>query len=332
MLADFIRLVQPEIDAELHRVISDPIFQSYPGMEPIFRYHLGWENQAGQGKRIRPLLVLLSAAAVGADWHCALPSAASVELLHNFSLIHDDIEDASAFRRGQEAVWKKWGIPLAINAGDAMFTLAYKALNRLSETVSDQTALRSMQILAETSLRLTCGQHLDIANEGVRSIELDFYWAMVAGKTAALLSACTQLGAVAGLAPTHQELSLARYGNQLGLAFQAWDDWLGIWGDPAEIGKSTESDLVAGKKTLPVVYALQQGGKFAQRWFKGGISPEEAGALSILLAQEGAKEFTENQVARLTEEAVDALHAAGLDNEFVEGLEELALFLLKRRK
>lgn len=332
MLADFTRNSQSAIDAELQRVISDPLFQSYPGIEPIFRYHLGWENQAGQGKRIRPLLVLLSAAAVGADWRCALPSAAAVELLHNFSLIHDDIEDGSSYRRGQEAVWKKWGIALAINSGDAMYALAFKALTRLNETVTPEITLRSIQVLADTSLHLTCGQHLDIANEGERLIEMETYWAMVGGKTSALLSACARLGAIAGMAPTDQEEKLAQFGNYLGLAFQAWDDWLGIWGDPAEIGKSTESDLAAGKKTLPIVYALHMNGGFAERWMKGGIMPEEVRELSYMLEKEGAKDFTENQVARLTAEAVDALHAAGLNNEFVQGLEELALSLLKRRK
>jgi geranylgeranyl diphosphate synthase type I len=332
MLADLIQEFKTAIEAELQREISNPLFQSYPGLEPILRYHLGFENEAGQGKRVRPLIVLLSVGAVNGDWRCALPSAAAVELLHNFSLIHDDIEDGSPLRRGRETVWKKWGIPLAINAGDAMFTLAFSALVRLKDTLSPDVSLRSLQVLTETSLRLTCGQHLDIAHETERSIEMDTYWAMVAGKTAALLSACSQLGAIAGRATAQQEKNLAQFGHFLGLAFQAWDDWLGIWGDPLETGKSTDSDLVAGKKTLPVVYALQHSGRFSDRWNRGAIQPDEVGDLSTWLADVGAKEFTEIKVTELTSQAIDALHAVGCDNEYVQGLEELALSLVKRKK
>ncbi len=332
MLAELIQLMQPAIDAEMQQVISNPQFQSYPGLEPILRYHLGRENQSGQGKKIRPLMVLLSAAAPGVDWRSALPSAAAVELLHNFSLIHDDIEDSSPLRRGHETVWKKWGIPLAINAGDAMFTLSFLALERLSETVGPEAALRSMQVLAQASLHLTCGQHLDISNEGERLIELDAYWSMIAGKTAALLSACMRLGAIAGGATDEQERLLARFGAELGMAFQAWDDWLGIWGDAVETGKSTKSDLIAGKKTLPVVYALQKPGRFYDRWMRGGILPDEVDELSAWLAEDGAQKFTENEVARLTAQAIDSLHMSGFENKYVQGLQELALSLLKRRK
>lgn len=332
MLTDLIERFLPAIDAELLREVSNPLFQSYPGLESIFRYHLGLEDGSVQGKRIRPLIVLLSAGSVGADWRCALPSAAAVELLHNFSLIHDDIEDGSSLRRGRETVWMKWGAPLAINAGDAMFTLAFSALLRLNENVNPEAVLRSVQVLAETSLRLTGGQHLDIALESGRAIEMDVYWEMVSAKTAALLSACGQLGAIAGQAKPQQEYCLAQFGYYLGLAFQAWDDWLGIWGNASEMGKSNESDLVAGKKTLPVVFALSRGGRFADRWNRGPIQPEEVDDLSHWLIETGAKDFTEAKVSELTSQAIDVLHDLGANNEYVQGLEELALSLVKRRK
>lgn len=332
MLADFIVIAQPTIDKELQRVVTKALFKSYPGIEDILRYQLGWESQSGQGKRIRPVMVLLSAGATGANWRCALPAAAAVELLHNFSLIHDDIEDNSQFRRGQHTVWKKWGIPLAINAGDAMFALAFDAISRLSETVDLQAAQRSTMLLAETSLQLTCGQHMDIAFEQERQMGMDAYWAMIAGKTAALLSASMRFGAIAGKAGAEQEQQLASFGHYLGLAFQAWDDWLGIWGDPNELGKSTESDLVAGKKTLPVVFALEQRGRFAERWMRGSILPEEVGVLSGWLIDEGAQAFVENQTQQLTEKALQSLQTAGCDNEYTDNLHELALSLLKRRR
>jgi len=332
MLIDFINLTLPAIDEEIRRAVSKPLFKSYSGLEEIISYHLGWENRDAQGKKIRPVMVLLSAAAVGADWKCALPSAAAVELFHNFSLIHDDIEDGSHIRRGQETVWKKWGAPLAINAGDAVFALAFDALARLEESVNPQAALRSMQLLAETSLMLTCGQHLDITQERERIIGMDNYWSMIAGKTAALLTACIRLGAIAGQAMPEQEHHLGEFGRYLGLAFQVWDDWLGIWGNATELGKSTESDLVTGKKTLPIVYALEKRGEFYRRWMQKPITPEDVAEVSAILVEAGAQAFTEHQAKQLTGHALESLHAAGIANTYVEGLEELALSLLQRSK
>lgn len=334
LLRDFNQQVQPKIDETMQRVVAHPLINQYAGLADILCYHLGWEGpgngQEAQGKRIRPLLVLLAAAATGGDWKPALPAAAAVELLHNFSLIHDDIEDNSPLRRGRDTVWKRWGIPLAINAGDALFTLAFESVHQLSQSCPPHVVNHASKILIDTCIKLTGGQHLDISYENKREISLDGYWKMIEGKTAALLSACLQLGGAIGSATPAQMDALARFGRSLGLSFQIQDDWLGIWGNSTLTGKSTDSDLVSGKKTLPVVYALRNKQRFAQRWLSGGITPEEAPQLAQWLIEEGAQVYTEQQASLYTTEALTALEQAGLDNPYGTALRELALMLLKR--
>ena len=327
--------MQPAIDAEIRTVVDSPRLTAYTGLRDILAYQLGWEGEGSgveaQGKRIRPLLVTLAAEAVGGDWQKALPAAAAVELLHNFSLIHDDIEDASLLRRGRSTVWSKWGNALAINAGDAMFALAFEALQRLEQTVGPAVAFQAGTILTDTCLQLTGGQHLDITYEDADALPLESYWPMVTGKTAALLSACVQMGAVCAGAGSPTLEMLSRFGYSLGLGFQIQDDWLGIWGDESQTGKSNASDLAAEKKSLPILYGQKLGGAFAREWLgrtKGAIDTEH---LADLLVAEGVREYTESQAAQYTRDAMSALEQAGLTTEAGQALHELAASLLYRR-
>ena len=166
----------------------------------MLAYHMGWEGEgagpAARGKRIRPLLVLLTSGAAQGDWKNALPAAAAVELIHNFSLIHDDIQDGSDQRRGRPTVWKLWGTAQAINSGDAMFALAHLTIFRLAGTTNEHTAFQAAHMLQETCLELTKGQFLDMSYETQSQLMIDDYWPMVSGKTAALLATCTELGAL----------------------------------------------------------------------------------------------------------------------------------------
>ena len=170
-------------------------------LERMLSYHMGWEDSTPRGKRIRPLLVLLTTESAGAGWRKALPGAAAVELLHNFSLIHDDIEDNSPLRRGRETLWTIWGVPQAINAGDTLFSLAQATLLDLETTASPASALQAARVFQETCLRLTQGQFLDISYEGRSDLSVEDYWPMVSGKTAALISACTRIGALVAECP-----------------------------------------------------------------------------------------------------------------------------------
>jgi geranylgeranyl diphosphate synthase type I len=274
--------------------------------------------------------MLLTCAAAGGKWQNALPAAASVELVHNFSLIHDDIQDNSPLRRGRETVWRRWGIPQAINAGDAMFTLAHLSLLRLEKTTSPEITTLAANTLHQACLQLTKGQYLDLAFETQNYLAMNAYWQMVGGKTASLLGACTELGAiVANVSPARREM-FREFGFHLGLAFQAQDDILGIWGDAALTGKSNESDLVAGKKSLPVIYGLEQDGLFAARWAQGQIDAQETNQIAAQLENEGARSFTQESASKMTDQALHALTEANPEGQAGEMLISLANRLLSR--
>lgn len=334
-LPDYMLTLRPVIEADLQRVIEQHLPADYPELREMMSYHLGWSGEGSgpeaQGKRIRPMLVLLCAQAAGGSWQRALPAATAVELLHNFSLIHDDLQDNSRLRHGRPTVWVKWGHAQAINAGDIMFTLAFLALNDLANWLPAQEVLAAGQILQRTCLRLTEGQYLDISNESKLNLPMEAYWPMIGGKTSALLSSAAELGALAAGADETRRASFREYGYSLGLAFQVLDDWLGVWGDAAQTGKSVESDLVSGKKTLPVVYALAQEGAFAHRWMQGSIRPEEVPVLAKMLEEEGAYTYTLQTAEQLTQRAVNALNKAVCEAEPAAALGELTQALLKRK-
>lgn len=331
-----IKLDDLRIAVEEHLVhqVDCCIPPEYSAMKAQLAYHLGWEGEGAgveaQGKRIRPVLLLLACAAAGGDWRAALPAACAVELIHNFSLIHDDIQDQSPLRRGRPTVWVKWGTAQAINAGDLMFTLAFTAVQELKDSLSPEAALAAHGLLQATCVRLTGGQYLDLFNEKTRELSLEDYWRMIAGKTAALLGCSAELGALCAGAAAEQRQTFREFGEKLGLAFQVQDDWLGIWGDAALTGKSTESDLVSGKKSFPVVVGLSLRKEFARRWLAGAVQPSEVGAVAALLQAEGAKEACEAAASRLTQEARAALNKAGKDTPGKAELLKLAESLLRR--
>lgn len=226
-------------------------------------YHLGWRNEdltpadADPGKLIRPQLVLLACAAGGGDPYQALPLAAGIQLLHDFSLIHDDIEDDSAMRRGRRTLWHIWGLAHGINAGDAMFVIAHLAIHRLSERgLPAERVLSILRRFDEIILRICEGQYLDLSFEGDLSITPTDYLTMIGGKTAALIAGAAELGARAAGADGATVAALADFGRAVGLAFQIEDDILGIWGAPEQTGKSFAADLYRRKVSLPVVHAL----------------------------------------------------------------------------
>jgi len=300
----------------------------------ILTYHMGWSGEGAgtdaQGKRIRPLLVLLVTAACGADWKLALPAAAAVELVHNFSLVHDDIQDDSNKRRGRDTVWAKWGMPQGINAGDALFVLSNQAILDLTTYHSAATVIESINILTNTCLNLTRGQYLDMSFEQRADLKVEDYWPMARGKTAALLSACCELGALLSNVDEATQKAYRDFGHYLGLAFQVKDDMLGIWGNSAFMGKSIQSDLVSGKKSLPVLFGLRANGLFAQRWAEGPLRPEEISGMAGQLAAEGALLYTQETVDQMTDMALQSLRTADPHGDAGEALFEIANKLVSR--
>jgi geranylgeranyl diphosphate synthase type I len=327
----YLEAIEPELQQAVRR--SNDLRN--PRLYEMLAYHMGWVSQTNEresrGKRLRSLLALLSCSAAGGDWQRALPGATAVELVHNFSLIHDDIEDHSPLRRGRPTVWKKWGIPQAINCGDAMFALAHLEATRLAETVSPAIAMKAVELVQFTCLRLTEGQFLDLSYETRNDLTIEDYWRMVEGKTAALMATSSTLGAMAAFADEHICQLYQDFGHSLGLAFQAWDDWLGIWGNSGITGKSSQSDLVTGKITLPVLFGLSRNGEFAFRWKQGAITSREVPKLISHLEADGGKAFTEEQAKYYINEALAALEQAYPVAIYGEALQTLARSLAYRQ-
>ncbi len=333
-LKDHMNSILPYVETELHRQVDrldQPRIQSFYEM---LTYHMGWtkdDRPAGvSGKRLRPLILLLVNYSCGGKWLHALPAAAAVELVHNFSLVHDDIQDHSLNRHGRLTVWNKYGIPMAINVGDALFALSNQAIMDLTKTYAPDMVIRVGEILHKTCLDLTCGQYLDMSYQKRNDLSVDDYWPMIEGKTAALLSACTQIGAIlAGADETTIELYRV-FGQKIGMAFQVQDDIIGVWGDEALTGKSAASDLLEGKNSLPVLYGINQRSKFALRWNASMINPEEVGEIAQLLKDEGAYDFSRQEAIRLSSLAARALQKAKPQEDGEAVLAELVSKLLDR--
>ena len=330
MLPNLLSAIETELQRQVAR-LDEPRTRPFHEM---LAYHMGWTGEGAgpeaTGKRVRPLLVLLTAASCGADWRPALPAAAAVELVHNFSLLHDDIEDNSDKRRGRTTVWKKWGLAQGINAGDGMFILANLALADLEADYPAPIVIRAATILQHACLDLTRGQFLDISYEDRADLAVDDYWPMVGGKTAALIAACCQLGALLGGADAARQEAYRAFGHYLGLAFQVQDDILGIWGDEALTGKSAAGDLVEGKKSLPVLFGLEKNGEFARRWQRGPIRAEEVRAAAALLEAESARRSAQEAARQMTDLALESLRVANPQGEAGEALKSLADKLLQR--
>lgn len=303
----------------------------------MLHYHMGWCNRALQpaqvnaGKQIRPVLLLLVCQAAGGDWQQAVPAAAAVELLHNFSLIHDDIEDASPTRRGQETLWQIWGVAQAINAGDAMFALAHMALNRLYDRgVSADKMVRALRRFDETSVYLTRGQHADMRFEEQALVSVNDYIAMITGKTAVLLSLCAELGALVAGQDDKTITHYAQFGLNAGLAFQVIDDILGIWGDESLIGKSASTDIVTKKKTLPVLYGLENNAKLRHLYAQQNTDQAFVSEVVAQLNETGARDFAIAKAAGYTQSALGNLEAAHPTGPAYTALNQLTDMLLRR--
>src|SRR5512140_2911866 len=265
------------------------------GVYEMIRYHLGLDGSTGpRGKRMRPLLGLLAYTSTAGEHTAALPGAAAVELGHNFSLVHDDIEDGDIERRHRATLWSIHGIPQAINTGDLIFSLSRVALHRLTDLgFSDAKVLRLMRLYDETCVLLCEGQYIDIATSAQdEPMTVDLYFDMIGRKTAALIAASIEAGA---LLATDDDDVIARYrrfGWSLGLAFQLNDDLLGIWGEEQNTGK-VPTDVARHKKTLPVLYAFEHAtpadrARLAELYVKPEATTSEITEVVDILERSGA--------------------------------------------
>ena len=326
-----------QIETEIKSLVLEEGFPLYRMMG----YHMGWLDEYGEaaevesGKRIRPTLSLLACEALGGDMKAVLPAAAAVELVHNFSLIHDDIQDGNSERHNRPTVWWVWGPAQAINAGDGMHALARLALLRQTgEGMSPERTLKAVGLLDQACLRLCEGQYLDLTYQERVDISQDAYFKMVEGKTAALISCAAELGAVMSSAEEPVVQAMAQFGAKLGTAFQIRDDILDLWGQQ-DTGKPLAGDILNKKKSLPIVYAIENASGAERRtlgdvYFKRVMEPEDIDKIIEVLQTLGAREFCQAKADALCDEAIQSLKDAGMTSQQTEGLEALARFTVTR--
>jgi geranylgeranyl diphosphate synthase type I len=321
-----------DTEAEIMAVIDHVQDERTGALYEMVRYHLGLDEDGQRGKRIRPLLGLLAYESLTGDHRRALPGAAAVELGHNFSLVHDDIEDRDVERRHRATLWTVFGVPQAINTGDTLFTLSRMALHRLSDLgFSDAKVLALMRLYDETCVALCEGQFMDIwGAEHDERLSVDFYFDMIGRKTAALIAASVQAGAM--LATDDEKIVEAYrgFGWSLGLAFQLNDDLLGIWGDEQTTGKEP-SDLAKHKKTLPLIYALEHAAdadraRLREILAMDGPTPAVIAEARAILDRYGAREYTRARARAERDEALRRLESAGVVD--AQAMERLRLIVV----
>jgi len=312
-----------------------------PAMRTISRYHFGWADEFGRdtagggGKALRPALTLLSAQAAGATAAAGVPAAVAVELVHNFSLLHDDVMDNDTERRHRPTAWTVFGVPAAILAGDALLTLAVETVR----TGYEHTGGAVVGCLNHAVQDLIVGQSSDVDFERRTDVTLGECLTMAAGKTGALMRCATSIGALAVGADDTTVKLLAQFGEHLGLAFQLVDDLLGIWGSPDVTGKPALADLRSRKKSVPVVAALNSGTEAASRLAELYFQPhqpdqvdDEAAliAMADLVDRAGARAWTEAEADRHVQQAERCLAELAAPPEVTEAFRATALFVTRR--
>ncbi|MFE9724183.1 polyprenyl synthetase family protein [Streptomyces sp. NPDC005794] len=307
-----------------------------PEMSRIAHYHFGWADAEGRptgtwgGKMVRSTLALLSARAAGAAAADGLPAAVAVELVHNFSLLHDDIMDGDETRRGRATAWTVFGVPSAILAGDALITAASSVLI----SAPDVGARSATLALMTATQRMIDGQAADAEFERREDVTLAECVRMAGGKTGALLGSACALGADLLGAERHLIERLGAFGEHVGLAFQCVDDLLGIWGDPERTGKQVGADLRVRKKSLPVVAALEAPGTDELRALylrPEPLTESDVRRVTELVERAGGRDWARNEADRQIAAARECLSAVDIPDEVRGELQEVAGFVVGRR-
>ncbi|MDV3103184.1 polyprenyl synthetase family protein [Thermococcus waiotapuensis] len=326
------------------RDVEGVIFELVPEKDPKTLYDAARHYPLAGGKRVRPFVVLRAAEAVGGNPEEALYPAASVEFIHNYSLVHDDIMDMDELRRGRPTVHRLWGVNMAILAGDLLFSKAFEAIAKAS--VSPEKKARILDVLVRTSNMLCEGQALDIEFEKREEVTVEEYLRMISGKTGALFQGSAEIGAIVGTDNEEYIQALSKWGMNVGMAFQIWDDVLDLIADEEKLGKPVGSDIRKGKKTLIVSHFFSKASKKDKAEFlkvfgkyagdaKGDalihdekVKEEVAKAIE-LLRKYGSIDYAAQYAKNLVKEANEALKVLP-ESEARKDLELLAEFLVER--
>jgi geranylgeranyl diphosphate synthase, type I len=330
------------VEQELAQAVAAPHDTTLP---TLLLYHLGWVDRHGdpvatpasQGKALRPTLCMFACEALAGEPRQALSAAAALELIHNFSLIHDDVQDQDLERRHQPTVWSLWGTPKALVAGDAMQSLGDLAMLRSAQQdVPPETTLEVSRILTESYLEMIEGQCLDLGFESRTNITTQDYLQMIARKTGALIRSALEIGALLAANDPATTEAFARFGSCLGRAFQIRDDYLGIWGDEATTGKSTDNDIRRRKKTFPVVFAMERASGAGRAdllriYTQESLDGSDIERIMAVLEQVGAAQYSEQLTQESARQALEALEGVALPPWARAEVEELVDFLARRQ-
>lgn len=310
-----------------HSLRNLPLYNEPKGLYEPIAYSL----EQG-GKRIRPLLVLLSNQLFGGNPEEALPAATAIEIFHNFTLLHDDIIDKAPLRRGNETVYQKWNTNIAILSGDTMFAIAYGELAKSNPAMLPLL----MQVFTKTAIEVCEGQQYDIDFEEIENVTIDDYIQMIRLKTAVLLAASLKIGAIVAGVPAEETEKIYQFGINLGIAFQLQDDLLDAYGNQALFGKLTGGDIAANKKTVLYIKALEKADqtdaeKLKQLYTDNGIDISEKITQVIdIFNRLNAKRSTEEAIATYFENALASLDTLNVTHERREMMLELAYTMLNR--
>ena len=346
--ADTAQRLRPELPGmftEYRADIGNALRNALGNEDPVYnllRYYMGWVDTEGnattgtEGKYLRPTLCLFSCEAVGGDRERAMPAAAAMELIHNFSLIHDDIQDRDETRHHRKTLWAIWGIPKALVAGNVLRIVADSTLDDLQSVgVPSSRALPVVGQLTQAYLEMIEGQYLDISFEGQSEVGLKQYLDMIARKTGALIRCSFTMGALIGSQNIGDADAFRESGRALGFLFQVRDDILGIWGDEESTGKPVGADIRRKKNAFPAVYAMSQAQGEDKRHLLGIYRKRELSDADVedvlhIMDALNVREHAHTLAVEEAEVAIEALAAVEMDHSARREYENLLEFLLHR--
>ena len=329
--------------AELREALKRGVSTSGLGLYDMLRYHMGWADSQGrphlgtEGKALRPTLCVFACEAVGGSWHVALPAAVALEFIHNFSLIHDDIQDEDEERHHRPTLWYLWGKSNALVAGNVLRLLADMSLWSLRDGgLSTAKTVKACGLLSQAYLEMIEGQYLDLSYEGRFTISMGDYLDMIAKKTGSLISCSLHVGALIGSDDADTIEAFRKCGQALGQAFQIWDDCLGIWGDEKATGKPVGADIRRKKNSFPVVYTMARAEETDKEtltsiYSKTKLEDGDVNQVLAIMEQVEARQSSQRLAEERSLSALEALSGVELAPVAKRELEDLVEFLLTRQ-
>lgn len=338
----------PEILAKYHNQINSTMQIEFPHehtkINTMLKYFLGWTdpkgnptNQPISGKALRPILCILACNSAGGGIKQAIPAAIPLELIHNFSLIHDDIQDKDEFRHNRPTIWALWGNPKALVAGNNLRVIADLTMKNLTSLgISKNKCLTLNYILTQACLEMIEGQYLDIKYEGQTSLGTELYLEMISKKTGALIASAIKIGASLATENKEKLRAFYQFGKLLGLVFQITDDVLGIWGNEEKTGKPVGADIIRKKNSLPIIMAVSKTTKINRQkikdiYNKPSISKSDLNSILDIMDETKSEKYCMELAEKYYLEALSIIGNIPMSNQSRKDIEAIALFLTKRQ-